>query len=148
MNDNRSLDRSLDDDLANMTDRLLAGEEVNALPDNQDLGKVVRQLRKAVVPSVPDAAYRARLTQRLNEEWDKSHRQPVRRLLGRPLLRFAILAACVVVVLTVALLAWWADLSGTPALQGAALGPITWVIPVLLIVALFGGVLVIWRRRR
>ncbi len=147
MNNNHSLDRSLDNDLANMTDRLLAGEEVNALPDNQDLAEVVRRLRKAVAPGVPDAAYRARLTQRLNEEWDRSYRQQARRWPGRPLLRWALLAAGVVIVLAGVLLASWTDRSGTPPLQGTALGPITWAIPILLIVALCVGVLVIWRSR-
>jgi hypothetical protein len=139
---------SLDDDLANMTDRLLAGEEVNALPDNQDLGEVVKQLRRVVAPGVPDVAYRTRLTQRLNEEWDQHYRQQTRRLPGRPSFRFAILAASVVVVLTGVLLALWPGGIGTPELQGTALGPITWVIPVLLVVALCIAVLVIWRRRR
>jgi hypothetical protein len=140
--------RALDDDLANMTDRLLAGEEVKTLPDNQDLGAVVKQLRKLVAPSVPDAAYRARLTQRLNEEWEAGHHQQARRLPGRSFLLFAILAASLVVVLIGVLLVLWSDSLGKPALQGTALGAITWVIPVLLVVALCAAVLIIWRRRR
>jgi hypothetical protein len=139
--------RSLEDDLANMTDRLLAEEEAIPLPDNQDLVEVVKRLRQVVTPGVPDAAYRARLTQRLNEEWDRVHRQQPRRWAGRPLLRFALLAASVVVVLTAALLALWSESVGKPVLQGTALGPITWIVPVILIVALCIALLMIGRRR-
>lgn len=60
----------LDDELAAFTDKLLAGEDVHAVPEIEDLAAVVRQVHELVAPdSPPDPAFRKRLTQQLEREW-------------------------------------------------------------------------------
>jgi hypothetical protein len=60
----------LDDELAAFTDKLLAGGDVHAAPEIEDLAAVVRQVHELIVPdSRPDPAFRERLTQQLEREW-------------------------------------------------------------------------------
>jgi hypothetical protein len=60
----------LDDELAAFTDKLLAGEDVHAAPEIEDLAAVVRQVHDLVAPdSRPDPAVRERLARQLRREW-------------------------------------------------------------------------------
>jgi hypothetical protein len=62
----------LDNELAAFTDRLLAGEDAQATPEIAELAQVVRQFHRLVAPdSGPDSAFRDRLAQQLNREWEQ-----------------------------------------------------------------------------
>ncbi|MEO8398054.1 MAG: hypothetical protein ABI700_33980 [Chloroflexota bacterium] len=112
----------LDDELAEATDALLSGREMPTLEeDNRELAEVVRDLYRVITPAIPpSAAFQQRMTARLNVEWDRSNAQPTLRLVDRPLVRLAAMAAAVVLILgAVVVLA----MPESPrALQGAAIG--------------------------
>jgi hypothetical protein len=137
----------LDDELADLTDKLLAGQDMNVSADNESYAKIVKQLHQ-IVASEPTAtpAYRTRLTRRLNDEWDKAHRRQPERVFARPMFRFAALAASVVLVLLVVLVALGQN-SGFVPTPGASLGPLT-VPTIIFVVALVVIVAIIWQRRR
>ncbi len=112
----------LDDELAEATDALLSGREMPTLQeDNRELAEVVRDLYRVIDPArAPSAAFQQRMTARLNTEWDRSNAQPTLRLVDRPLVRLAAMAAAVVLILgAVVVLA----MPEPPReLQGAAIG--------------------------
>ncbi len=139
----------LDDELAQMTDKLLAGEEMDVSPENQPLARIVKRVHRVVATGpAPDAAYRSRLTRRLNEEWDQVQRRPARPLFARPVFRFAALAASIVVVLA----AVWLVLSqgGPIVTPGADVGQIDMgrLFPAIFILALLLVAGILWSRRR
>jgi hypothetical protein len=112
----------LDSELAEATDSLLSGREMAALQeDNRELAEVVRELYRVIDPKTPpSAAFEQRMNARLDAEWDRSNVQPTLRLVDRPLVRLAALAAAVVLILgAVVVLA----MPETPReLQGTAIG--------------------------
>src|SRR5258708_24626439 len=63
----------LDGELADMTDRLLAGQDKDILvvsTDNESAAALVRSLYQMVgSDAAPSAAFRTRLTHRLQQEW-------------------------------------------------------------------------------
>ena len=60
----------LDNELANFTDSLLAGEDVQTGPEIEALAQVVRQFHRVIEPdSGPAPAFRDQLAQRLDQEW-------------------------------------------------------------------------------
>lgn len=64
--------RKLDNELADFTDKLLAGETTQASSDIEDLARVVTHLHDLIEPAAkPSAEFRARLAQRLDQEWDQ-----------------------------------------------------------------------------
>ncbi len=138
-----------DEELAEMTDRLLAGLDVEASARNQDQARVVKQIHQMLSsePS-PGALYRARLTQRLNEEWDRIYRQQPRPFFARPVVRFAALAASLAAVVGVGLLAILNSETAGKGMTGTALGPLSAVFPVLVIAGIMIIVLALWSRRR
>jgi hypothetical protein len=91
----------LDDELAEATDSLLNGGEMSVLQENnRELAEVVRELYRVIDPkSPPSAVFEQRMNARLNSEWDRSNVQPTLRLVDRPLVRLAALAAAVVLIL-------------------------------------------------
>ena len=139
----------LDDELAEMTDRLLAGEDMDVSPENQPLARIVKQVHRVVATGpAPDAAYRSRLTRRLNEEWDQVQRRSTRHLLDRPVFRFAALAASIVVVLAAV---WLVLGQGGPIVTpGADVGQIDMgrLFPAIFILALILVAGTLWSRRR
>ena len=137
----------LDGELADLTDKLLAGQDMNISVDNETYAKIVKQLHQ-IVTSEPNAtpAYRTRLTRRLNEEWDKAHRRQPERLFARPMFRFAALAASIVLVLLVVLLAQGTNPGPNP-MQGASVGPMA-VVAVLFMAVLVVVLAVMWWRQR
>jgi hypothetical protein len=112
----------LDDELAEATDAILNGRETPDLQDeNRELAEVVRDLYRAIDPATPpSAAFQQRLNARLNSEWDRSNVQPTLRLVDRPLVRLAALAAAVVLILGAVIVLAMPE--STSELQGAAIG--------------------------
>ncbi len=111
----------LDDELAVATDTLLKRGDYPALSENNsDLGDVLLQLYGVIEPNKPlSSSFEARLTRSLETEWERAH-APTLRLLDRPILRIAGLAAAVVLVLGAVLVLSVPD-SSQP-LQGMAFG--------------------------
>jgi hypothetical protein len=137
----------LDGELADLTDKLLAGQDMNVSVDNKAYAKIVKQLHQ-IVASEPNAtpAYRTRLTRRLNEEGDKAHRRQPERLFARPMFRFVALAASIVLVLLVVLLTQ-GTISGPSPMIGASVGPLT-VAAVIFMAILVAVLAVMWWRQR
>lgn len=138
----------LDDELASATDVLLSGGDMPTLNgDNQELAGVVRELYRVIDPkTMPSAVFEKRMQARLNGEWERSNVQPTLRLVDRPLVRLAALAAAVVLVLGAIVV-----LAVPPAssqIQGTAIGMDRGVaLLVLAGVAAVGGFFY-WRNRR
>lgn len=135
----------LDNDLAAFTDRLLAGEDVQAPPELEELAHVVRQLHAVIAPeSRPDPAFRERLTQRVNREWSIQHKRPPSAWRSRRLVQLTALAAVVALTLLALLLLSEGD---EEPVQGTALGSVTGVVVVAAV--LIGlGLLIVWYRQR
>jgi hypothetical protein len=135
----------LDDELAAFTDQLLAGEDVQAPPELEELAGVVRQLHAMIAPeSRPDPAFRERLTQRVHREWSIQHKRQPRAWHSRRLVQLTALAA--VVALTLLALLLLSDGDEEPV-QGTALGSVTGVIVVAAVLVGL-GVLIVWYRQR
>ncbi len=96
-----------DNELADLTDALMAGQDMTTSDDLQDLAQLTRQLHTLIASdSTPSTAYRNRLTERLNAEWAQTHAQPPRRVSPRGSTfqigqtgRWAALAAVLVLIL-------------------------------------------------
>ena len=136
----------LDNELADMTDRLLSGQKTDVSADNRVEALIVSRLHETVSrTTVPDAAFHARLTHRINQEWASAHRVlPYGR---RPLPRFAAVAAVVVVLLGITLVMLSESALVAPV-QATAVGPISWLFPVIFIGAVVLVGFAIWRRRQ
>ncbi len=138
----------LDDELAQVTDSLL---KTGAMPtlegENAALQDTLRDLYAVVEPGrAPSAAFQQQMTARLNAEWDRAYAPPTLRLLERPLVRLAALAAAVVLVLASLLVLVVPD---TPdPLQGTAIGVDDGVALVVLVGVAAVGAVVYWRGRR
>jgi len=142
-------DNHLDNELANLTDRMLAGEDVSVSPELAELSDVVRNLRDAI-QKPPAPQFQAQLAQRLDQEW--TVRQPQRgrsRLFFRPnrVTQVAALAASVVVVLFVVALVVSEQQADKP-LSGTATGPVAGVA--VIAAAIIGLILLIgfWTQRK
>ena len=112
----------LDDELAEATDALLSGREMPVLQDeNRELAEVLRELYRVIDPTTPPStAFQQQMNARLNTEWNRANTPPTLRLVDRPQVRLASLAAAVVLILgAVVVLA----IPESPReLQGAAIG--------------------------
>ncbi len=137
----------LDEELAGATDALLSGRNMPTLSEeNQQLGEVLRQLYRAIEPDAPPSpAFAARLTRMLDAEWGREHR-PALRLVDRPLVRFASLAAAVVLVLGALLVLAVPD--ANQPLQGTAIGMSDGTAIFVLLSVAVVGTLFYWRNRR
>lgn len=138
-------DKRLDDELANFTDHLLAGEDLPVSSELEDLALVVRQLHRTVTPGAQaETEYRAHLKQRLQREWTIHHERQRRGWQNRRVMQL-MAAGVAAVVLLVILLSQNIDHDGGS--QGTALGSLTWAVVV--IIAAFGlGILIFWYRQR
>ncbi len=137
----------LDDELADATDALLDGRDERAPEgENRELYKVVRQLCALIDPqSPPSADFEQRLRHRLEDEWNRAYVPPTLRLLDRPLMRLAVAAAAVVLVLGAVIVLAVPDSS--EQLQGAAIA-FDDLAAVLVLVGVAGvGAFVYWRGR-
>jgi hypothetical protein len=138
----------LDDELADATDALLEGrEELSLDSENRALYQVVRQLCAVIDPQTPPSAgFERRLQARLDDEWNRANAQPVLRLIERPLMRIASLAAAVVLVLGALLVLAVPDTQ--EQLQGAAIGFDDVAALTVLIGVAAVGAFFYWRVRR
>lgn len=97
--------QQLDNQLADLTDALLNGQSINPStvdPELSELLKMSRQLKSLIADDTgPSAMFRARLTQKLAEEWD---RERFRRRANWPqIIRLSALAAALILVMGTAL---------------------------------------------
>ncbi len=135
---------AVDDELADATDALLSGRDMDVLSgENAELQNVVVQLYEAIDPkNSPSIAFQQRLVARLTAEWNRQY-APRLRLLDQPAARVLALAAAVVLVLGAVLVLAVPD---TPAqLHGAAIGFDDLAAIVVLIAVAAAGGFVYWR---
>ncbi|MBX3080180.1 MAG: hypothetical protein KF716_01015 [Anaerolineae bacterium] len=149
---NDSENPELDNEMANLTDALLAGRSIKASASAQPLEPIVRGLQQLSASSQPSDEFRARLTQRLSSEFEaQSHTRPLRNtgLFSRRY-RSVLAAAAVLVLVGIAVLL--GSQGGTPTTVGTALGSPTAValavISVFVIVLVGLGVYFWWRERK
>jgi hypothetical protein len=140
-----------DEQLAMLTDQLLAQEAVEVPAEWAKEAEVIRHLQRATASESVPPEFRQRLTRRLYDEWDRTHEQTPKRRKVVPLRRQLLWVAASVLVLLVGGVLIFNNTSpdgdsigGTSAL-GAAEG--------LLVLAMFlitVGIayLMIWARRR
>jgi hypothetical protein len=154
MNNKPSLD--LDNELAELTDMLLAGKPTTASPENEAHAEVVRQLHTMMSKNrQPDAAFRSQLTRKINTEWDMAFKQQQPRLSMASRLslrgnRMMMMAASLVVVLifVMLLLSTSGIIPQGNAQSGATVGAIDTIpIVAIIVVVTIAGVFV-WLRRR
>lgn len=145
-----SVDEHLDEELAELTNLLLEKrmKTPTTTPELRGLDEIVYQLDRVIQPDVPPSpSFRARLTQRLIEEWNVVHnQQKIRPFSLRPP-QLAALAASVAVVLLVTVLLLnngeSGPLSGTAAGNGGGL-----VFALVALAAAGVAAFVFWRRHR
>lgn len=137
---------NLDDEVAELADNLLE-KRMNTTTTSAELrtlDEIVQQLEQVIRPNDPPSpTYRARLTQRLIEEWNVAHDNRRFRGYNRRLTPLMMLAALLVVVLLAALLL--ANPAEMP-LTGTASGAGGVVIIVVLAVAVGTLVFALWQR--
>ncbi|MHB8625800.1 MAG: hypothetical protein ACYDBJ_01535 [Aggregatilineales bacterium] len=114
-------DRQLDNTFAELTDALLSGQSINSAtvdPALSELLKVSRQLKTLIIDDPgPSAAFHARLSRKLTEEWDKER---FRRRTNRPrMIQRVALAAALILMVGGAVL-WFSS----PNIPATAVGPI------------------------
>ena len=137
-----------DNELATFTDKLLAGEEPGKMTEQEELRVVVRQLYDVIAPhEKPDPAFREQLTQRLEMEWNLLHRQTSRWWEKRGVRRVAALAASLAVLVAAAVWLSAQSEGGDSTLKGTALGPMTGVLVVILVVLGGLGLIMLYRRK-
>ena len=134
---------TLDDELAAFTDSLLAGENIPAPAELEELAQVVRQLSAVIAPAEqPGQAFRERLTQRLNREWTLQHERRTRFRYSRRLVQLAAVMAVVLGAMIVLLL----DSEDKPV-QGTALGSTSGVVVIVAVLAV-GALAIFWFYQR
>ncbi len=138
----------LDDQLAEATDDLLNRGSMRPLNgENHELSEVVSQLYQVIDPATPPSpAYQERMRARLDVEWQRQYAPPTLRLLDRPLVRLAALAAAVVLILA-ALVVLAVPETPMP-LQGAAIDVDDGVALLVLVAVAAGSTFFYWRSRR
>jgi hypothetical protein len=137
----------LDNELADMTDRLLSGQDAEVSSENRIEALLVRRLYHTISRNpAPDATFRSRLTQRINQEWN-TVRAASSHLSKRPLPRWAAPAAALVVVVGATLILL-SESALVGSVQATAVGPVTWVFPAIFIGAIVVVGFTIWRRRK
>lgn len=137
-----------DDALAAFTDAMLENRTMELTDDLHDLEGVVRRLNQAIQPNrLPDATFRARLTQRLNEEWGQMERQQrVRHIQNQRMLRYVAAAAALLLVATAAIL-----LATNTRVQGSAAGDDpNWLVLFMVALVAVGATVTfyVWKNRR
>jgi hypothetical protein len=138
----------LEDELAEATDALLSGKPMPSPGgENRELIAVVQSLYGVIDPARGlSADYRQRLASRLNLEWQQQQAAPTLRLIDRPLVRLAGLAAAVVLVLGAIVVLAVPD--APDQLQGAAIGLNDGLALLVLVGVAAGGMFFYWRSRR
>jgi hypothetical protein len=136
-----------DDELAQATDSLLNNGTMPPLEgENAALQETIRALYGVIEPQrKPSAAFQQQMTARLNAEWDRAYAPPALRLVERPLMRLAALAAAVVLVLASVVVLVTPDMSDP--LQGTAIGMDDGLAVVVLLGVAAAGAFFYIRRR-
>jgi len=138
----------LDNELADMTDRLLSGQDAEVSSENRIEALLVRRLYHTISRNpAPDATFRSRLTQRINQEWSAVRAASSHLGNRRPLPRWAAPAAALVVVVGATLILL-SESALVGSVQATAVGPVTWVFPAIFIGAIVVVGFTIWRRRK
>lgn len=145
-----SENNSLDNKLAELTDTLLSGEQVEELadPELNELMSVVQRFHQLVDPATPpDAAFQDRLSQRLKREWNSVYQRPTPGWRNWRVTQLAALAAGVAAVALVFVVVLDQNNSDSGGMQGTALGSTTtWAVIVIAAVAAI--LLLIWLKSR
>lgn len=145
----------LDDELAALTDAVLENQAMQTQTRTQtqtndtlnDLADVVRGLNALIEPhQQPPDLFQARMRQRLDAEWDLRQRRTVRPRIS-PVWRVAS-AAAVLVLALVAVLMLSRGGGEAEGLPGTAQGSPEAVLTVVLLAAVAGAAVVLWRSRR
>ena len=137
-----------DNELADFTDQLLAGQAADGHDDMQDLAAVVQRLHQLVGPdNAPSATFQARLTQRLEMEWSLTQQRKTQWWRNRRMQRFsALLAASVAMVVAAVAFLTLYETESNDTLQGSAVGPATCVVVVALISVAVVSLFLFFRR--
>lgn len=146
-------DVRLDNDLAAYTDRVLSGEPAaspgdaaDAVPDAvpDDLRRTVQHLYRLVDPATPpDAAFQARLAQRLEREWTVHHRARRGGWSSDRVIQLATLAAALLVLIGGVVMIGGGG-SGD-ALPGASVGDLAGTV---VLVGIMGLAFLVWYVRQ
>lgn len=110
------MDNHYNDELAEYTDRILAGEDMTVSAENQDLAQIVQQIRGTIRPEdEPSDDFRDQLRSRLVDEFNRSTRgqRIVQFQRQRIIRRVAQVAALFVVVGAITVLLDSTQLVGT-----------------------------------
>jgi hypothetical protein len=138
--------RRLDDELADMTDAIIANRDVKPSEELADLAEVVRGLHDLIESNAtPPTAFETRMKQRLDLEWEQRQRRAVRTRVN-PAVRLVALAAALVVVMVVVIF-----LTNNPTdggLSGFADGSTEFLIAFTAVAAVVGAAILVWRNRR
>ena len=144
---NHTNSSGLDNELAEMTDKLIAAQPTEVTADNAMSAKIVAQLYAVVTSGHgPETTFRNELTRRLNDEWDQVFQHKRARLMDRRFVRFGALAAAVVVVLGITLAVLPNDAVGG-LINGTAFGSAeAGIIAILAVGVAIAVAVVLWRR--
>lgn len=144
----------LDNKLAEFTDRLLANPQYEKVGDMSKEEKVVSQLHRIISPEVAlDSAARRRMTQRLSQEWETTHRSRTRQIVRfRTRQVYALAAAMLVAALigmTFLLNGGNTSASDMPAtVEGVESGALYFVIGFMAAGVLFTALFYWWNSKR
>ncbi|NDJ79222.1 MAG: hypothetical protein GYB65_23475 [Chloroflexi bacterium] len=146
-------DKRLDNELAALTDRVLAGEQTDIPPELSDLTPIIEQLHQTVAPDAePDAGFQDQLTRRIMREWESHPPRHAPRSrwsywrTNRIVQLAAAAATLVVVLLAIALLANRTDTSDG-SMEGTALGS-PGGMAVILAALVIAGLIAFWVSQR
>lgn len=145
--------RILDDRLAEFTDALLRGREIEVPQELEQEAQMVRLLAKIIAPHKQvNPAFQQRLTRRLTDEWDHAQRRPSQRLLqlNRRTLQVAAAAAAAFTLVLAAILLGVLGEDAAPQEQTASAVGFD-LLPVLILVMvgiIAAGAVYLWNRRK
>ena len=144
---------NLDDELAHMTDKLLAGQDAEVTRDNASQARIVAGLNAVVASGHgPEVAFRNALTRRLNDEWEQVFERTAARSTrstrstDRRYVWFGALAALVVMVLVITLSVLSSSSAGGP-LNTTVVGPAGPGIIVFLLIGVSIAAALLYRNR-
>lgn len=95
------MDKKLNDELAEYTDRVFRGEDMTTSEENYELAVLVHQMHEIIRPDEPPTAeFRTRLEQRLNDEFKRNTREqkitPITTSMQWPLARLVMILIVVI----------------------------------------------------
>jgi hypothetical protein len=142
------VDKQHNDELAEYTDRILAGEDMTVSAENQELANVVNQIRHTIRPEdQPSSDFREQLRTRLVDEFNRSTREQriVQFQRQRTFRRVVQVAAAVVVVGGLAVFLNSSGLAGTAGNDDT---DVVSLVIALVVMVLAGGVFWVFTNRQ